>query len=191
MAFTGGEPLMKHAQEAAIEVVQEFKQMSGGFIKRMGHKLGNNLPRSITWETNGTQPLTDEFLSKFGNRGFFPNEIFFSVSPKLWTVAGEKREKAICPDVVKEYYKLADVMKGNGQLKFVVGPQKEQWEEVLEVVDLFRQAGVYWPVWIMPTGATVEEQYQDAGAVAKTAFEYGFNVSARVHTYLFGNAIGT
>lgn len=191
MCFTGGEPLMPHAQQAAIEVVHEFKQMSGGFDKKMGHKLGNNLPSSITWETNGTQPLTDDFLSKFGNRGFFSNELFFSVSPKLWTVAGEKREKAICPDVVKEYYRLADVMGGDGQLKFVVGPGKEQWEEVDEVVDLFRKAGVWWPVWIMPTGATLEEQEVDAGQVAKIAYERGYNVSARVHVYLFGNQIGT
>jgi len=191
MCFTGGEPLMKHAQQAAIEIIQEFKQMSGGWNKRMGHSMGSNLPASITWETNGTQELTDEFRSAFGNKGFFSNEIFFSVSPKLWTVAGEKRDKAICPDIVADYYQLADVMKGKGQLKFVAGPSKEQWEEVDEVVDLFRQAGVYWPVWIMPTGATVEEQDADAGAVAKLAYERGYNVAARVHTYLFGNAIGT
>ena len=102
-------------------------------------------------------------------------------------MAGEKREKAIQPDIVKSYW---DVSK-TGQLKFVVGPDPEQWEELDEVVDLFRQAGVKWPVWIMPTGARLEEQEETAGDVARMAFERGFNVSGRMHVYLFGNAIGT
>ena len=36
-----------------------------------------------------------------------------------------------------------------------------------------------------------EEQKESAGAVAKRAFQRGYNVAARVHVYLFGNAIGT
>jgi len=180
LAFTGGEPLMKHAQQAATEVISVLRDMPVGNI----HK---NFPSSITWETNGTQELTDDFIKFFSNKGIYRDELFFSVSPKLWTVAGEKTEKAIKPENVLQYQHLSD----KGQLKFVCGPQKEQWEEVLETVDLFRQAGVKYPVWIMPTGATVEEQEADAGAVAKMAFENGFNVAARVHTYLFGNAIGT
>ena len=48
-----------------------------------------------------------------------------------------------------------------------------------------------WPVYIMPVGATVEEQETGAGEVAEMAFKRGFNVSGRLHCYLFGNAIGT
>jgi len=43
----------------------------------------------------------------------------------------------------------------------------------------------------MPTGAREEEQTATAGAVAERAFKRGYNVAARVHVYLFGNAIGT
>jgi len=43
----------------------------------------------------------------------------------------------------------------------------------------------------MPTGARLEEQEETAGDVAKMAFERGYNVSGRMHVYLFGNAIGT
>ena len=39
--------------------------------------------------------------------------------------------------------------------------------------------------------AREEEQKDSAGAVAKRAFQRGYNVAARVHVYLFGNAIGT
>ena len=43
----------------------------------------------------------------------------------------------------------------------------------------------------MPTGARSEEQEATAGKVAEKAFKRGYNVAARVHVYLFGNAIGT
>ena len=36
-----------------------------------------------------------------------------------------------------------------------------------------------------------EDQKEFAGQVANMAIERGYNVSARVHVYLFGNAIGT
>ena len=55
---------------------------------------------------------------------------------------------------------------------------------------MFRNAGIDYPVWIMPVGATVEDQYKDAGEVANMALARGYNVSARVHAYLWGNAIG-
>ena len=60
-----------------------------------------------------------------------------------------------------------------------------------EVLKLFRDAGVDYPVYIMPVGAREEEQTETAGRVAEIAFKRGYNVSARVHVYLFGNAIGT
>jgi len=185
MCFTGGEPLMKPAQRAVMEIYQLFKDQE-------------NLPRSITFETNGTQPLSDDFKSFLTNHGTFNTPLLFSVSPKLWTVAGEKREKAIKPNIVADYKQIGDWVNANskptlpsGQLKFVVGADKEQWDELEEVVDIFRQAGVNWPVYIMPVGAREEEQTATAGEVAKIAFERGYNVSARVHVYLFGNQIGT
>jgi 7-carboxy-7-deazaguanine synthase len=192
LCFTGGEPLMPQSQKAVVEIIQHLKLQHGGYDGQF-HRLGN-LPKSVTFETNGTQELTDQFKTFFGNRGLFSRELFFSVSPKLWTVSGEKAKKAIKPDVVKEYYEFALRVNQRdpiGQLKFVVGSKKEQWEEMESVVDQFRQAGVHWPVWVMPLGARVEEQEASAGDIAVMALERGYNVSARVHTYLFGNAIGT
>jgi hypothetical protein len=102
-------------------------------------------------------------------------------------VAGEKAEKAIKPEIVAEYYDLSKA----GQLKFVCGHKDEQWDEMEEAIAKFKSAGVDWPVWVMPVGAREEEQKDSAGAVAKRAFQRGYNVAARVHVYLFGNAIGT
>lgn len=171
LCITGGEPLMPLSQKAFIEVYKEL-------VKR------NNVPESITFETNGTQKLTDEFKELVKN---IDTEIFFSISPKLWTVAGEKREKAIKPEIVKEYRELSL----QGQLKFVLGDKDEQWTDMEEVLKLFRTAGIDYPVWIMPVGAREEEQSATAGEVARRAFQRGYNVAARVHVHLFGNAIGT
>ena len=186
LCYTGGEPLMPHAQRAAIEINEVFRGM-----------MSKETPSCITWETNGTQPLTDEFFKTITNNGVWKIPVFFSCSPKLWTVAGEKHDKAIKVDVVKEYNVAAinanmhHPTRINGQLKFVMGPKKEQWEEMEDVLSMYRSAGIDWPVYIMPVGATVEDQERDAGEVAKIAFERGYNVSGRLHCYLFGNAIGT
>ena len=186
LCVTGGEPLMPHAQSAFLDIHETLRNKPGGPLRGTKFYASSNLPSSVTWETNGTQPLGDDFCALIGSQLFMP-EAFFSVSPKLWSVAGEKREKAIVPDVVKQYYDISS----NGQLKFVVGQTKEEWEELDEVINLFRDAGVNYPVWIMPVGAREEEQQATAGDVAKMAFQRGYNVSGRMHVYLFGNAIGT
>ena len=169
--MTGGEPMMGHAQRAFREIYYWFRHYE-------------NEPSCITFETNGTQKLRPEFI-EWANS--IDTEIFFSCSPKLFTVSGEKPEKAIKPELVAEYAKVSS----KGQLKFVVGPLQREWDEMEETVEKFRSAGVDWPVWIMPTGAREEEQTSGAGKVAEKAFKRGYNVAARVHVYLFGNAIGT
>ena len=174
MCFTGGEPLMRHGQQCSIDVMSEFRQTS-------------NHPRSVTYETNGTQELSDNFKEFYNNNGMYDGELFFSVSPKLWHVAGEKADKAINPKLVKEYSVLS---KGRGQLKFVLTPHKEAWNELESAIAAFRDAGVNYPVWIMPVGATVEGQKLVDGDVARMAFERGYSVAARVHTYMWGNLIG-
>ncbi len=171
LCFTGGEPLMVLTQNAIIGIYKEFEKQ-------------NNVPVSMTFETNGTQKLKQEFIDWASS---INSEIFFSVSPKLWTVSGEKKEKAIKPEVVSDYCNLSK----SGQLKFVVGDNDDQWNEMESIIKEFRDAGVHYPVWVMPVGAREEEQTATAGKVAQRAFKRGYNVAARVHVYLFGNAIGT
>jgi 7-carboxy-7-deazaguanine synthase len=177
MCFTGGEPMMKHAQRAVVEVLNYYDANK------------QTIP-SVTFETNGTQPLTDEFVAYWANN--FSTELFFSVSPKLWTVAGEKREKAILPEIVADYHGLSH----QGQLKFVCNGAEDAWNEIEEVVQLYRNAGVKYPIWIMPLGGTVEGQKGEiaghipAHAIADEALRRGYRVSARVHAYLWENIIG-
>ena len=173
MCFTGGEPLMAHAQQATIGI-QDIFEAEG------------DAPTSTTYETNGTQRLGKPFIEWYEGYIDRGNELFFSCSPKLWSVAGEKTEKAIQPEIVAEYRKLSP----NGQLKFVINGTKESWWELDDTIRKFRDVGVDWPIWIMPVGATIEGQEICAADVATQAFKRGYNVSARVHTYIWGNAIG-
>ena len=177
MCFTGGEPLMKHAQMAAIDIVDHFVT-EGDF------------PLYMTWETNGTQELTSEFSDYFTQ---YPGEVFFSVSPKLHTTSGEKTEDAIKPEIVKTYENLSP----HGQLKFVVSGTVESWNELEATVVKFREAGVTYPVWVMGVGATLEAQkgteagYIGEAHIATEAFKRGYNYSSRVHVHIWGNTMGT
>ena len=173
MCFTGGEPLMAHGQMATIGIMDVFESEG-------------DVPTSVTYETNGTQALGKPFIDWYEGYIDRGGELFFSCSPKLWSVAGEKAEKAIKPELVASYHKLSS----KGQLKFVVNGTRESWAEVDDVLLKFRNEGIDWPVWIMPVGATVEGQEIVAADVATEAFKRGYNVSARVHTYIWGNAIG-
>ena len=177
MCFTGGEPLMKHAQMAAIDIVDHFVEEG-------------DYPLYMTWETNGTQELTSEFANYFSD---YAGEVFFSVSPKLHTTSGEKPEDAIKIDVVRSYTEISSW----GQLKFVVNGTEESWNELEATVAKFREAGVTYPVWIMGVGATLEAQkgteagYIGEAKIATEAFKRGYNYSSRVHVHIWGNTMGT
>lgn len=173
--MTGGEPMIERTQLAQIELL---------------HALADrvNLPRYITIETNGTQTLTDELAKTISSYVASGGEWFWSCSPKLLYTSGEKPFKAIKPAVVKTYQDVSAF----GQLKFVVSNREVAWDEVEERIQDFRDAGVTWPVWIMPVGATVEAQSDDDMlAVVNETIRRGYNVAARVHAYIFGNQIGT
>lgn len=184
LAFTGGEAMM--SQPAMIAIMEEFAKRE-------------NTPRFVTVETNGTRPIKEE-LEDFIRRKFLltstqggivedfrgPPEWFWSVSPKL-RVSGEKWDKAIKPEVVEAYVDAS----GQGQLKYVCDNDNRTWFEVDKATQEFREADVPWPVWIMPVGADIDMQEETAEVVALGAIDRGYNVAARVHTYVFGNRIGT
>ena len=167
MAFTGGEPMMN--QSAIADIMQEFERRG-------------NLPQYITIETNGTQELRSPFIKYFSD---YKGELFWSVSPKLY-LSGEKWEDAIKPDVVYGYKQISDV----GQLKYVSNGSDQSWKEVSLATLEYNQRNVCWPVWIMPVGADIEGQNKVAAMVTEGAVERGYNVAARVHTYIFGNVVG-
>jgi organic radical activating enzyme len=167
--------MMPKTQKATIELLMALADRE-------------NLPRFITVETNGTQSISDELGRLIASYVASGGEWFWSVSPKLLYTAGERPERAIMPAVVKTYQDIT----GKGQLKFVVSNRAEAWDELEERVDDFRAAGIHWPVWIMPVGATIESQSDDdMRAVVDETIKRGYNVSARLQAYIWGNTIGT
>ena len=169
LAFTGGEPMMN--QSAIVDIMQEFDKRE-------------NYPRYFTIETNGTQQIRDNFKNEFefNKHGC---ELFWSVSPKLY-LSGEKWDDAIKPDIVAVYKHISH----SGQLKYVANGSNRAWDEVASATKLYRDRGVDWPVWIMPVGADIEGQNKVAAGITEGAVERGYNVAARVHTYIFGNVVG-
>jgi len=185
MAFTGGEPMLN--QPAMIAIMNAFYE-------------SGNIPMHITVETNGTKKIRPEMFDmiemyrathEFGGSvhdDLGPTEWFWSCSPKLFSTSGELPKKAIKPEFLADY---AEVGSG-GQLKYVVNGTQRSWDEVEEHTAAFRAAGIDWPVYIMPVGATKEEQEgQQIADIAVEAMKRGYYFSGRLHCYVFGNQIGT
>lgn len=184
MCFTGGEPMMRPSQRAMAAVLREFEKR-------------NNLPNFITIETNGTQKISRDFihlLSWFKENTSDFSEWFWSFSPKLYNTSGEENDKAIKPEVVLSYLEATHAagLKISGHLKFVVNGRQETWDELDRVVGEFREVGVDLPVWIMPVGATKEQQETDqVKQIVNETLKRGYHVSGRLHAHMLGNGLGT
>ena len=174
MVFTGGEPMLKNTQPGIIRIMQEFYNRG-------------NMPNNITIETNGTKPLTEETFNYIQDFQFdWGGEWYWSISPKLWSTAGEQSNKAIQPEVVGQYARASK----HGQLKFVVNGSEESWCEVVEHTKSFRDAGCDFPVWIMGIGGTLEGLKLTEADIADEAIQRGYNYTTRAHVHIYGNAIG-
>jgi len=164
LCFTGGEPMLWQKQMKAI--CDEFKERS-------------MTPAQITIETNGTKPFKD-FNSMTSNA-----DLYMSISPKLFSVSGEKN--AVLPKLILE---IAD--ESPGWLKFVVNGTNACWEELDIYMAKLKQLPSDWDIWVMPVGATKEQQEgKDIAKISLEAMRRGFKVATRNHTYVFGNCIGS
>ena len=174
LVITGGEPLLGW-QRAYPDLLE--------------HPLMQSL-KEITFETNGTQPLTEEFETylRGWNQARWPHgnggEITFSVSPKL-SVSGEQWVDAIRPEVVCKYETV-----GYTYLKFVIASDSDA-EEALLATKEYRTYGFKGPVYLMPVGG-VESVYKlNNRKVADLAMKLGLRYSDRLQVPLFKNAWGT
>lgn len=138
--------------------------------------------KEITFETNGTQPLSKELeltLSKWEH-----HEVTFSVSPKL-SVSGESQLDAIKPDIICHYQSV-----GTTYLKFVV-LSEDDVKEALEVINIYKNNGFKGDVYLMPVGGVTEMYTLNNKNVAELALKHGLRYSDRLHLPLFGNNWGT
>lgn len=177
LCITGGEPMMQQKQTIAL----------------IEHMIAlDNFPYDIQIETNGTKPITENLaaLIKYTTEGTPVGNInwFWSISPKLWNVAGESPDVAWKPDVIKSYWDTNP----QGWVKFVITDSEAAWGELNANVAQLRELGVGFPVMVMPVGATAESQMDSAvlGKIADRAVQEGYHVSGRLHAILWGNTVG-
>lgn len=171
LVITGGEPLL-------------------GWQRAYGELLSH--PRmadlkNLTFETNGTQKLSEDFKMFLRNWALdgvgAPREVTFSVSAKL-SASGESWDEAICPEVVNEYQDY-----GHTYLKFVVETQ-DHVNEAVRAVDAFRAGGFKGIVYLMPQGGVVDPYESNKLNIANICCEQGWNYSPRLHVDLWGNGWG-
>jgi len=168
LVITGGEPLLGW-QRAYAELLD--------------HPSMADL-KNITFETNGTQPLHEEFKHYMYNRTLLKGtEFTFSVSAKL-SASGESAEDAICPEIVASYQQY-----GHVYLKFVVETE-DHVNEAVHAVDQYRAAGFTGLVYLMPQGGVVDPYESNKLNIANICCERGFNYSPRLHVDLWGNGWG-
>jgi organic radical activating enzyme len=169
LVITGGEPLL--GWQRAYRELLEHPGMSD--------------LKNITFETNGTQWLQDEFsLYLLQWREQVPGrEVTFSVSAKL-SASGETWDDAIKPEIVNRYQ-----LYGYVYLKFVVETQ-EHVTEAVRAVDAFREYGFTGPVYLMPQGGIVRPYEENKLNIANICCEQGWNYSPRLHVDLWGNGWG-
>jgi organic radical activating enzyme len=170
LVITGGEPLLGWQR---------------AYPDLLNHDKMKDL-REITFETNGTQPLTPEFkrfLSEWTDEHWH-REVTFSISAKL-SNSGELREDAIKPEVVLEYQDT-----GYAYLKFVVATEEDA-EEALAVTQIYQTAGFKGPVYLMPVGGVESVYALNNRRVAELAMANGLRYSDRLQVPLFKNEWGT
>ena len=171
LVITGGEPLL--GWQRAYTDLLDHPKMKG--------------LKEITFETNGTQKLTQDFKNYLGVWKGLPRqqrEVTFSVSAKL-PASGEKWEEAICPEIVCDYEEV-----GTAYLKFVVATE-EDIADAERAVEEFRTAGFKGHVYLMPVGGVESVYTLNAKNVALAAMKRGWRYSDRLQVPLFKNEWGT
>ena len=170
LVITGGEPLL--GWQRAYPDLLDHPKMSG--------------LKEITFETNGTQKLTEEFKHYLGEwtAEQWDREITFSVSAKL-PCSGEKWEEAILPEVVCEYEK-----RGTAYLKFVIATEQD-FADAQRAIAAYRRAGFKGHVYLMPVGGVESVYALNNKNVAVLAMKHGLRYSDRLQVPLFKNEWGT
>ena len=170
LVITGGEPLLGWQKQ---------------YPDLLDHPKMRGL-KEITFETNGTQKLSEgfkQYLMKWLAESW-EREITFSVSAKL-PCSGEKWKDAIKPKTVSDYINV-----GTAYLKFVISTE-EDLIDAERAVEEFRAGGFTGPVYIMPIGGVERVYALNNRAVAEMAMRKGWRYSDRLQVPLFKNEWGT
>ena len=171
LVITGGEPLLgwQRVWPALIDILHA----DYGLV-------------NVTFETNGSKFCEDNMVDYFNNEGKDVH-VTWSTSPKL-TISGETREDTLKPECLVSMNKVTNSFLYN---KFVVRDEL-CLPDVDAYVSAYKKANVKIDsVFLMPEGATFEQQTLTEKDVAEICMNTGYKFSPRLHINLFGNAWGT
>ena len=170
LIITGGEPLLGW-QRAYPSLIDECIKIG------LTH---------LTFETNGTQNLSDElynYLILIANQGV---EITFSISAKL-PCSGETWDNAIRPDVISKY---VSVPNHRSYFKFVVSTEDDVID-ALRAIATYKASDIDIPVYLMPVGGVNSVYELNERQVADYCRDNGLRFSPRIQVPLYKNAWGT
>lgn len=132
----------------------------------------------ITFETNGTQKLTEEFKKSIVD---FSDYIHFSISPKL-SNSGHSIQETLKTTFVKEYCLYSN----DSWFKFVINKESD----LIEINSFLNAYNTNIPVYLMPMGGTKKEYLGNESLVYDICSRYGFNFSSRAQVTCCDNKIG-
>jgi len=170
LIITGGEPLLGW-QKNFPELIDECIKIG------LTH---------LTFETNGTKKLTDDFFSYLVDKASKGLEITFSISAKL-PCSGEKWESAILPYIVKKYVSIPN---HRSYFKFVVSTDQDVIDAQRAIVE-YKAAGIDIPTYLMPVGGVNSVYELNERQVADYCRDNGLRFSPRIQVPLYKNAWGT
>lgn len=177
LILTGGEPLLGWQQNYIDLIVTLYEW---DLVDRYEGL-------HITFETNGTKPLTKE-LCAFLSDPTFVSQTTFAISSKL-SSSGEKFEDRFNPDAVKSY--LLTRHANTSFFKWVISG-KNDLKESYEFRKLYKEAGIIIPIYLMPAGGQNDMYDLNSkwlwGDIQKMD---GFRFSPRLQVSIAGNAWGT
>lgn len=167
VSLTGGEPLLWQKSWEKVFKLIDFEKLKS---------------KKILVETNGTVVVTKPFMESLVGA-----DAEFSVSLKL-SNSGEDRNKTIVNDAIKSICAYPHYF------KFVTSGTDKEIEEIQHTISYIESLGIEickCKIWLMPEGATVEQQNACARKVAQKAMEQYWSFTPRLHVYLFNNERGT
>lgn len=167
VVFSGGEPFMQ--QEAVVDIFKKLKPFAG---KGQGW-----VDWSFQIETNGTI-YPDKILNYLHDSDNKYTYVRFNISPKLPSFNTESDNSEGLKNLhLWGTYIIKPVITSEEDIVVLQSMQKKfNWKNA--------------DIYLMPYGATKEEQEKSMPVVAALALKYNYHMTPRLHTLIWGNRKG-
>ena len=187
LVITGGEPLLKPTQRRLVAFFEQYRDLINRY-------------QCLTFETNGTQVITEEMKVWLSLRCKIP--VIFSISPKL-ECSGEPEKRRMVPAAIESIKNtVAQIREDNTSvhkkkagiltdsvmyLKYVVKDEDDVKEALDNANKLGFEKDVDGDIYLMPVGGTFEEYMRNQQPVADLAIKYNCVFCIREHVCVYRN----